>query len=319
LHTIPRIARKPDPPPAHDIFISYSSKDEAVAETVYAGLDSRGLPCWMARQIVPGSDWGAAIVEAIESSKVFVHANRSEQVKREVASAVAKGVKIVSFRIEDAPMSKNLEYFLSTPHWLDATAEPLEPHVAHLAETIRFLMATRDSRQVPPPLRRAAAHEPLPPVPTHPAVRWPAAAAAVAAFLVALAVAYLVAGRKAPRIIAINFPATISAGSREVAGTLQFEAGGGEVRQAEFSVVDAQSFEPFTVTPRVAGQSQGSLPFALKSKVPQQVTLQATLVDADGRRSRPVSFTFEVRKSAAGSRGIEIVLPPPPFKFKIPR
>ena len=51
---------------AHDVFISYSSKDKAVADAVCAGLEGRGIACWMApRDIVPGVDWGAAIIDAI--------------------------------------------------------------------------------------------------------------------------------------------------------------------------------------------------------------------------------------------------------------
>lgn len=55
-----------------------------MADAVYAGLEARGIRCWMApHKIRPGTDWGAAIIEAIETSKVMVlifsaHANASE-------------------------------------------------------------------------------------------------------------------------------------------------------------------------------------------------------------------------------------------------
>jgi hypothetical protein len=56
---------------AHDVFISYSSKDKVVADAVCAGLEGRGIACWIApRDLVPGVDWGAAIVDAISGSKV---------------------------------------------------------------------------------------------------------------------------------------------------------------------------------------------------------------------------------------------------------
>ncbi|MEX1244998.1 MAG: toll/interleukin-1 receptor domain-containing protein [Thermoanaerobaculia bacterium] len=76
------MTREPGPP--HDLFLSSSSKDERVADAVYAGLEARGIRCWMApHKIRPGTDWGAAIIEAIETSKVMVlifsaHANASE-------------------------------------------------------------------------------------------------------------------------------------------------------------------------------------------------------------------------------------------------
>ncbi|MFY9549732.1 MAG: toll/interleukin-1 receptor domain-containing protein, partial [Thermoanaerobaculia bacterium] len=131
-----------------------------MADAVCAGLEGRGIRCWIApRDILPGADWGASIIDAITGSKVMVlvfssNANLSPQIKREVERAVAKGVKVVPFRIEDVPMSKNLEYFISTPHWLDALTQPLEQHIARLAETVKLLCAARDSREVPPPLHK---------------------------------------------------------------------------------------------------------------------------------------------------------------------
>jgi TIR domain-containing protein len=294
-----------------------------VADAVYAGLEARGIRCWMApRKIRPGADWGAAIIEGIETCKVFVliftaHANSSEQIKREVERAVAKGAKLVSVRLEDVPMSKSLEYFLSTPHWLDAIEGPIEDHVAKLAETVQFLAATRDSRQIPPPLKvrhREPVHSAAPP---NTVWRRPLVLAAVAAAAFAL---YYFALRKAPpQIVAINFPPAIGTGARNAVGTVQFQAPHDEIARAEFEVVEAERFEPFSVVPRgVGGQKTGSFSFGLHSGVPQLVTLRATLVDSAGRRSSPVSFSFEVRKAAPGQdRSFEINTPHG-FKFKIP-
>jgi hypothetical protein len=52
------------------------------------------------------------------------HANTSPQIRREVERAVHKGIAIVPLRIADVPLSKSLEYFISTPHWLDALSLP---------------------------------------------------------------------------------------------------------------------------------------------------------------------------------------------------
>ncbi len=298
-----------------------------------AGLEDRGIRCWIApRDILPGADWGAAIVDAITASRVMVliysgHANASPQIKREVERAVAKGVKLVPFRIEDVPLSKNLEYFISTAHWQDALTEPLEGHVGKLAETVRFLTASRDSTQVPPPLHRHSGARLGDPSPLVPATNvWKKPAAGVLGVVAVAAALYLFVLRKEPpQIAAVNFPPVIVAGSREAIGTVQFQAGDDDLAEADFSVVSATKFEPFTLRPAVAGEKQGSFPFLVRSSVPQVVTLRATLIDARGRRSRPVSFSFEVKKppapppSSAGTRRtIEIPLPPN-LKLKIPR
>lgn len=40
---------------AHDVFISHSAKDKEAAHGLCAGLEARGLRCWIApRDIVPG-------------------------------------------------------------------------------------------------------------------------------------------------------------------------------------------------------------------------------------------------------------------------
>ncbi len=313
---------------AHDVFISYSSKDKPVADAVCAGLETRGIRCWIApRDIMPGVEWGGALIDAITASKVMVlifssNANSSPQIKREVERAVAKGVRLLPFRIEDVPLAKTLEYFISTPHWLDALTQPLEGHIAKLADTVRLLMAARESGQLLPPRPGAPTVATAKPAPfgavAAPARSTPSRKPLVLGLLALAAALYFFVLRKAPpEIVALNFPTSITAGGHDTAGTIQFKAGQDEIVQAQFEVVSAERFEPFTIELHVGGQKKGSFPFSIHASVPQQVTLKATLLDAEGRRSRPVSFSFEVKKATSRGRAIEIE-PPPIFKFKIP-
>ena len=151
----------------HDVFVSYSSKDKPVADAVCAMLEGRGTRCWIApRDILPGRDWGEAIVEAIQHSQVMVlvfskSANASQQVKREVERAVNRGVIIVPFRIEEVQPSKNLEYFLGTPHWLDALTRPLERHLEYLADTVARLMGGEAPVPRPEPAKVAPRFSPV--------------------------------------------------------------------------------------------------------------------------------------------------------------
>ena len=139
---------------AHDVFISYSSKDKPTADATCAALEAKELRCWIApRDIVPGADWGESIIDGIAASRAFVlllsaNANLSPQIKREVERAVHAGLSIITMRIEDVQPSKSLEYFLSTPHWLDAMSPPLERHLAYLADVLRAVI---DGRAAPPP------------------------------------------------------------------------------------------------------------------------------------------------------------------------
>src|SRR5262249_48043463 len=95
--------------------LSYSSKDKSTADAACASLEARGIRCWVApRDILPGKEWGAAIIDGIEQSRSMVlvfsaNANNSQQVMREVERAVHRGMPIIPFRIEDVPSSRNME------------------------------------------------------------------------------------------------------------------------------------------------------------------------------------------------------------------
>jgi len=126
-----------------DVFISYSSKDVETAAAVCAALEEDGrLCCWMApRDIPPGANWSAAIIEGIEASRVMVlifsrHSNASPQVLREVERAVNKRLRLIPFCIERLSPCKELEYYTSAVHWFDASGGSTVGHLRRLREAI---------------------------------------------------------------------------------------------------------------------------------------------------------------------------------------
>ncbi len=133
--------------PDHDVFISYSSKDKNVADAVCAALEAKRIHCWIApRDIMPGKQWAGAILDAIEETRLMVliysaSANASPQVIREVDRAVMRNVIILPFRIEAAEMSKEMQYYISAAHWLDAIEGPMDQHIIKLVTTIKQLLA----------------------------------------------------------------------------------------------------------------------------------------------------------------------------------
>jgi TIR domain len=164
-------------PMAHDVFISYASKDKPIADAVCATLEARRIRCWIApRDILPGANYARSIIDAINACRVLIlvfssSSNTSPQVMREVERAVSKGLPILPFRIEDVPLSQEMEYFISSPHWLDALTPPREKHLEQLAHTVELLLdqtgerdSTADSRSRPEPRRaEEPAAVPLPP------------------------------------------------------------------------------------------------------------------------------------------------------------
>ena len=126
---------------AHDVFISYSSRDKQTANAMCAILESDTLRCWVAPRDIPhGATWAGAISDAIDNSQAMVviltsGANDSKHVMREVELAVQHDLMIVPFRVEAAELSADLRYYLSTTHWLDALTPPLEARIGHSGHT----------------------------------------------------------------------------------------------------------------------------------------------------------------------------------------
>lgn len=151
---------------AHDVFISYSSKDKLVADAACAVLESKGIRCWIApRDVMPGMDWGSSIINAIIESRVMVlifssSANGSVQIKREVNHAIDKEVAVIPFRIEDVMPSGAMEYYLDVTHWLDALTQPLEQHLEELASDVNLLLKRTDASPTASPSKSDVASSP---------------------------------------------------------------------------------------------------------------------------------------------------------------
>jgi hypothetical protein len=57
----------------HDVFVSYSSNDKTWADAACAVLERHRIRCWIApRDITPGDEWGAAIINGLNGSRLMV-------------------------------------------------------------------------------------------------------------------------------------------------------------------------------------------------------------------------------------------------------
>ena len=128
------------------VFISHSTKDKEIADTIRQHLESAGLDCWIApRDIEPGTDWTEGIMHGIVSSQIFVlifstHSNDSEHVRREVGQAFSLRLPVIPFRTDGVEARHGLRYFLDSVQWLDASNPPLERHLPVLTERVRALL-----------------------------------------------------------------------------------------------------------------------------------------------------------------------------------
>ncbi len=118
------------------------------ADAVCAVLENSGVRCWLApRDILPGENYGLAIVNALNKCRILVliltsEANQSRHVIKEVERAVSKGSVVVPLRLQDIQPHGALEYFLSAEHWLDAITPPLQSHLDRLVSTIKAILGS---------------------------------------------------------------------------------------------------------------------------------------------------------------------------------
>ena len=128
------------------VFISHAGLDRGIARDLCEYLEASGLRCWVApRDIHPGRDYAVEIVDAIDNCNVVLlvfsrNADIADGVRREVKTAVGKAKPVVTFRIEDHPLGKSLEFFLGDKHWLDAFDQGPEVHFDRLKMALVCLL-----------------------------------------------------------------------------------------------------------------------------------------------------------------------------------
>ena len=115
------------PMPDRDIFLSYSTKDEAVARLALEKLEAAGHRCWFApRDIPPGEFYAGKIIQALRASRFVllffsIHSNASEQIVREINFAVSQRLPMLVIRLDQTALSNDFECLIRINQWLDLT------------------------------------------------------------------------------------------------------------------------------------------------------------------------------------------------------
>jgi len=196
-----------------NVFISHSAQDRNVSEKICAALEQDGISCWIApRDVRPGKSFPGEITRAIQQTKVMLlifsrHSNSSEQVLREVQLAVDSKVPIIRLRLEDIPLSDDLRYYLSTPHWLDALSHPISKHIPPVSRAIKELLGqTTEVSAAGVPPAEVMSTQPLPVSHEKPAAKWKPLV--IGAVVLAAAVALIVWRLSSEKKTSVVSPAT---------------------------------------------------------------------------------------------------------------
>ena len=145
----------PDPTPSpHQIFISYATPDRAVAEEICAGLEAKGIKCWIAPRDASG-EYAGQITNAIRSASVFLlvlssAANASGHVRSEVAIAGDRHTPMLPVRTEDVLPHETLEFYVRKWQWFDSFGDA-RIHADDLVLEVRRLMPAPNESTRPRP------------------------------------------------------------------------------------------------------------------------------------------------------------------------
>ncbi len=139
---------------AHDVFISYSSKDKLIADALCHAIEQEGIRCWIApRDVNPGQNFAREINKAIKGCEYFVlvfseNSNAAQHVNSEINLAFNSQKTILSVKIDNAVMNESIEYYLGGTHWIDALPPPANLHFKMIIDSLKKYMGLEKAQKL---------------------------------------------------------------------------------------------------------------------------------------------------------------------------
>ena len=133
---------------AHDVFISYSSRNKELADTVYENLENNGIKCWIdSKDIETSTYYADKIVDGLNVAKVVVlvfskDSYESKYVNEEIGAAFETNKRIVPFKIDETLPEGDMKFYLKNTQWLDASPETREKEGKTLQNCYDQLVST---------------------------------------------------------------------------------------------------------------------------------------------------------------------------------
>ena len=130
------------------VFVSYSSKDQAVADKLVDALEKKGIGSWIATRSIREGSYAAQIIRGIKGAEIFVvliskNSIASEQVKNEIDRAFARlreGMRIIPFILDDSPLDDECAYYLCRQEFFFGNRPPLDMRINELAQIIKDML-----------------------------------------------------------------------------------------------------------------------------------------------------------------------------------
>ncbi len=142
---------------AHDVFVSYSTKDQEDCDRIVKAFEAVGLRCWMSARNHPvGKDgYEQAIMEALKGARLFLivlshQSVASDHVKNELTNATSLRKTILPLRLSECPnrLPANFQYHLERHQQFDCDKHPMQQV---LAAALQLLGSSAPDGQRPMP------------------------------------------------------------------------------------------------------------------------------------------------------------------------
>ncbi|MCY3415096.1 MAG: BspA family leucine-rich repeat surface protein [Candidatus Heimdallarchaeota archaeon] len=142
-------------PTAHsDVFISFSSKDKKVAEELYEKIRKAKQNAWISSLSIDlGQKYSRQILDAIDSCKIFIiliskHSTESRHVETELERGFSKGKDIMPIVLDDQPIPRDWEYFLTTSQWKEVHGMEKEHWMAEVIRNIQLKLGKSVDQEI---------------------------------------------------------------------------------------------------------------------------------------------------------------------------
>ena len=126
------------------VFISYSSGDKSIADSLCSKLESNGIRVWYAPRNIRFQDYASAIVDAITQCTYFVvivskNSLQSNHVLNEIGLAfkeLDRQIHIIPLKIDEQEMGPSFLYYLSRQQWAYASDPPIDRRLEEFVSSL---------------------------------------------------------------------------------------------------------------------------------------------------------------------------------------
>jgi len=140
------------------VFVSYSSEDRKLVDTIVKMMKQEGISYWKAPEMIPaGSSYAREIPRAIKECEVFLlvlsrTSQKSIWVEKEIDNAISHRKTIIPFQIDDIPLNDTFRFYLNNVQMIsyalngEEAMEELKDHLLQLVKPVEQVVEEKNNQ-----------------------------------------------------------------------------------------------------------------------------------------------------------------------------